>query len=86
MGPSVLRYRRNPFRSETSAQTQTHARVVSLPTERNGVNSPQPGHGRWSFGPSAVTQPNSETSTEDPGKVYLFLCKKFVSPDRLVRR
>ncbi|KAG8174399.1 hypothetical protein JTE90_016095 [Oedothorax gibbosus] len=73
MGQAVLRDRRNPFRSETSAETQTHARVC-LAADRKGMGLifPNPDTEIGPSGPSAVTQPNSETSTEDPGKSYLF--------------
>ncbi|KAG8170498.1 hypothetical protein JTE90_020211 [Oedothorax gibbosus] len=50
MGQSVLRDRRNPFRSETSAETQTHARVCLAADRKEWVNIPQPGKRNRSFG------------------------------------
>ncbi|KAG8170665.1 hypothetical protein JTE90_001453 [Oedothorax gibbosus] len=57
-------------------KTQTHARVC-LAADRKGMGLifPNPDTEIGPSGPSAVTQPNSETSTEDPGKSYLFFVR-----------
>ncbi|KAG8171626.1 hypothetical protein JTE90_013059 [Oedothorax gibbosus] len=55
---------------------QTHARVC-LAADRKGMGLifPNPDTEIGPSGPSAVTQPNSETSTDDPGKSYLFFVR-----------
>ncbi|KAG8155642.1 hypothetical protein JTE90_000028 [Oedothorax gibbosus] len=76
MGQSVLRDRRNPFRSETSAQTQKHAGLSRCRPKGNGVNIPQPGHGDRSFGPRCGNATESEgVDGGARGKSYLFFVR-----------
>ena len=72
MGQSVLRDRKTPFRSGAIAISIKKTTPVFY---RKGIGLifPNPASEFGPFGPCAVTQTNSETSVEVPGRVLFSL-------------
>ncbi|GBL75898.1 hypothetical protein AVEN_234239-1 [Araneus ventricosus] len=77
MGQSALRDQINPFRSEKLTKLHNRNDDACLVADRKGMGSifPNPDTEIVPSRTCAITQPNSETSTKDPGKSCHFFVR-----------